>query len=416
MNHPSYQTHMDAQDRNKKPLHDFKKINGLVYFYKPASNTEITSSSTSTSTSTLSPSSQSGSSSIHASPSKSGSVASDGSLSLTDGVTKRKTSSSSSSSGHGKDPSLIIYCAWASALPRHVTKYTDAYKKRFPASAMLLVLTPAWAMVLPRTWHAQLLRPAAVLIKASMTEQERARKMQLPDKVNGDGSDGFDDLLTGSDKSNGMSDDKVTARTNDMLLHLVSNGGMMAANALATSLGHSFPISAVIFDCGPGTTTVHSSANGIFATLPIRWQKFFRGSLIRRFAGRLAWSTLYCIFAVLYTLRLLFRRGNVAAVARTKLNDGTVVPRSARRCYLYCVEDDLVAWRDVESHADDAERKGCGGGGDGVNSSSNGEVKEIERVKFGPGAKHAALSLFDGEKYWRAVERTWRVTYYRKID
>lgn len=358
---------MDSQDRSRKPLHDFKKINEHIYFYKPTV------------------------SSVNGSLSRSEPV-SHGFLS--NGITNRKASRK------GKDPSLIVYCAWASALPRHVTKYTDVYKKRFPTSAILLILSPAWVMVLPRTWHAQLLRPAAALIKASITEQERISNKQLLDRVDVDESGADNDSTTNNNQSNGNGHLKTPAETNDMLLHVVSNGGVMAANALAASLGHSFPIFAVIFDCAPGTTTVHSSTNGIFATLPIRWQSFFKGSLIRRFIGRLTWLTLYSIFTVLYTLRLLFRLGNIATIARVKLNDGTVVPKSAKRCYLYCVEDELVAWKDVESHADDAERKGCG--------RSDWGATRIERVKFGPGAKHAALSLFDGEKYWQAVERTWR--------
>ena len=93
-------------------------------------------------------------------------------------------------------------------------------------------------------------------------------------------------------------------------------------------------------------------------------------------------------------------------MVREKLNDGTVLPKDARRCYLYGVEDELVAWKDVERHADDAETKGCGGYG--IDSAGRGRAIGIRRVKFGPGAKHAALSLSDGERYWKAVERTWR--------
>ena len=391
---------MGNQGACREPLHEFEKVNNFVYSYKPSERAEEVVSS---------------SSSLSAV-----SIATAEPLQLqsnTNGILDHSVMSRRSLS-KTRDPSMIIYCAWAGALPRHVTKYTNEYKRRFPTSVILVILSPAWTLIIPRARHARLLMPAAALIKSAIKEQGSVADkcsafMVTQDKT----EDMCSDVTAGSNKHS-ITDRPIIKGGNNMLLHIVSNGGAMASVALAMSLGRTFPVSAVILDCAPGTAAVLSSTNGIFATLPASWLKIFKGSLIRRMLGRLVWSTLFCCFAVLYTLRSLFRRGDVSFMTRERLNDGSVVPKDARRCYLYSIGDDLVAWKDVEKHADDAERRGCGGSGragergddDGdadPDDTNFGRGTGIERVKFGPGAKHVALSLFDGERYWKAVERTW---------
>lgn len=37
------------------------------------------------------------------------------------------------------EPDLIVFCSWMSAQPKHMAKYVDGYRERFPHTSILLV-------------------------------------------------------------------------------------------------------------------------------------------------------------------------------------------------------------------------------------------------------------------------------------
>lgn len=37
------------------------------------------------------------------------------------------------------EPDLIVFCAWMSAQPKHIAKYTAGYMERFPHTSILLI-------------------------------------------------------------------------------------------------------------------------------------------------------------------------------------------------------------------------------------------------------------------------------------
>ena len=72
------------------------------------------------------------------------------------------------------------------------------------------------------------------------------------------------------------------------------------------------------------------------------------------------------------------------------LNKGDLIRREAGRCYIYLKEDEILWWRDVEGHADEAEARGW----------------KVRRERF-EGSRHVAHVRLDEGRYWRIVCEVW---------
>jgi len=84
---------------------------------------------------------------------------------------------------------------------------------------------------------------------------------------------------------------------------------------------------------------------------------------------------------------------NLVEIARRDLNDGKLANLGARRLYIYSEADKLIGWKDVESHAEEAKRKGV----------------QVEMVKV-DGSAHVQHMGKQGESwefYWKKVRETW---------
>jgi len=75
---------------------------------------------------------------------------------------------------------------------------------------------------------------------------------------------------------------------------------------------------------------------------------------------------------------------------RRSLIDESLFALDVPRCYLYSKGDDMVRWRDIEAHADDATGRGC----------------EVEKVRF-EGSKHVSHMIVNPDRYSSAIERAW---------
>ena len=72
------------------------------------------------------------------------------------------------------------------------------------------------------------------------------------------------------------------------------------------------------------------------------------------------------------------------------LNDVERCRQEKRRLYCYGTADDMVSWRDVEYHANQAESRGlC-----------------VRREKF-EDDRHVTQIRVDADRYWGAVKETW---------
>jgi hypothetical protein len=243
-------------------------------------------------------------------------------------------------------PSLIVLCTWMSAHRKHISKYTAQYRQRYP-SAELLVIESSIADIVYRT---------------NKSQQDRIRLAR--------------DILTShltATPSNNQQNPRV-------LLHVFSNGGAQAAVQLATSLPTTHrpkAFSAIIFDSCPGEATYARSHQAMSHSLP--------KTLPARILGPLLIHLTLCLF---YLAIFVCRFESVLTRSRKCLNDPEMFGTQVPRLYVFSKADELVPWRDVESHAEDAGRKGYG---------------EVRRVLFEDSA-HCAHAMAHREEYWGAVE------------
>jgi hypothetical protein len=90
-------------------------------------------------------------------------------------------------------------------------------------------------------------------------------------------------------------------------------------------------------------------------------------------------------------VRKLLRVPDPVTVARAAINDRSLVqaanPKGVlSRCYMYSDADELVNWRDVESHADASEARGW-----------------VVRRELFKGAPHVSHMKVEPERYWGIV-------------
>lgn len=177
-----------------------------------------------------------------------------------------------------------------------------------------------------------------------------------------------------------------------ILLHLFSNGGAKIATHLALLYRQRtqtpLPIDALILDSCPGSATTISA--GVRASMSA-YPPVFAGvlsKLTRFLVTGLAWMTMILWFLAV-KIRLMGHRGKgPVTVLRRLLNDPTIVPLHCVRTYVYSVADKLVDWRDVEAHAEEAERSGW----------------KVMRIRF-EDSPHVAHMMVDPARYWKAVVR-----------
>jgi hypothetical protein len=79
-------------------------------------------------------------------------------------------------------------------------------------------------------------------------------------------------------------------------------------------------------------------------------------------------------------------------MSRRVLNDKNLLSTDQERgrLYIYSVADVVIAWEDVEKHANEAEERG----------------ERVEREKW-VDTEHLAHMPDDGQRYWGAVRRIW---------
>jgi hypothetical protein len=70
------------------------------------------------------------------------------------------------------------------------------------------------------------------------------------------------------------------------------------------------------------------------------------------------------------------------------MNDPMLVRPKAERCYIYAEQDELVAWRDIEEHAHEAEKEGW--------------VVSTEKFER---SGHVGHMRADPQRYWNTVAR-----------
>lgn len=274
-----------------------------------------------------------------------------------------KPESNDTIGGSGKDaPELVILCSWLYALPKHIAKYTAAYRRVYPTSPILLLKQDGPDLMWrPNSWQMENMRPAIDAISAV--------------------------------KSRGT--------TPQVLLHVFSNGGAFTACQLADAVKlnsakggtiQSLPITALVIDSAPSLPSFSKGrvalSQGLPSSLP---------GPVRSVGGLVLWSSMISLSLV---SRIMGAEGTMVGMRR-KLNDpsGAFVRNDLTRVYIYSETDELVPWQQVEAHAQEAKTVYD----EQFPGSSN---KRVHLQKF-EGSKHVAHAVVDAERYWKVVQDLW---------
>lgn len=244
-------------------------------------------------------------------------------------------------------PKLIILSMWMTAHPHNIFKYVSGYQDLYPTSRIIVIRSSSgdWLWRSTNT-RCRRVDPAVSAILAFCT----ATKKSDP----------------------------------EILLHLFSNGGSHQSTALLTAYGKtmssSLPPHVKILDSCPGRGTFAESLKSLSAPLP-RIQPL-RAILV---------GILYVLLGIYCLVCIVLGMPDAIERVRQILNDRELFENETRRCYIYSDADDMVSWRDIEAHAEDARQKGF--------------VVQTEKFQ---GSAHCQHIRVEGGKYWGIVNDVWR--------
>ncbi|KAL4802755.1 hypothetical protein BDV18DRAFT_146509 [Aspergillus unguis] len=253
-----------------------------------------------------------------------------------------------SSISTGDHPQTIVIATWMNAFSRSISKYVAGYRQLAPQTRIILIRTSSSEFVFRPTKRAQYARlaPAVKALQALGTEEP-------------------------------------------VFIHMFSNGGVFAVThlleAYQQATGHSLRVSSTVIDSAPGTATLSATIKAFSYILPKSW-------LPRLFGKLLICAYLTSVFVFGKVFGKLFGVRNAVDVARKAINDGRMMRgldklTYPRRCYIYSDTDELVDYKDIETHASDAESKGF----------------IVRREKF-VGSEHVAHMRADPQRYWNTVK------------
>lgn len=211
---------------------------------------------------------------------------------------------------HGTGPEMIILCTWFRALPKHVAKYIDAHRQRYPQAQILLIESTVGDMMY------------------TSYSVQRDRLSSVVDIVKG-----------------------IATANHEILLHVFSNGGSNTAVQLAeawhSSQSSPFPATSMVLDSCPGSPSLKLAADAVVSSSPKNshwWVIIF------------AWTVVVPFVA----FPSLLGGPNVVALLRQRLNEARLFSTSTRRVYICSSTDLMVPKEDVVSHYESARSVGYG--------------------------------------------------------
>lgn len=266
-------------------------------------------------------------------------------------------------------PDLVIICSWLYALPKHISKYTNAYQRLYPTTPILLLKQDGPDLMWrPNAWQMKNLKPATELIKVAESGLDRHLRVMMHVFSNG-----------GSFTACQLADAYALSARSES-----NEGGWLAGPVTL------LPVTALVIDSAPSIPDMRRGfiafSQGMPSSLP---------GPVRAVGGAVLFSFMV---SVSMASRLVGVEGVITSMRR-KLNHGAFMAGGVRRVYIYSESDQLVPWQHVEMHAEEARNvldKRAGGSGE-------------ERVKLEKfvGSRHVSHIMIDAERYWRIVKTLW---------
>ncbi|KAH8664631.1 hypothetical protein BX600DRAFT_437165 [Xylariales sp. PMI_506] len=296
------------------------------------------------------------------------------------------------------DPPLFVLCTWVAAHPKHIAKYTAAYRQRFPRSSVLVIQSFPMDVIARWTDHVGLeqFAPARDIVlqhldaaaATSNTTSSAASALRMP------------------------------------VLHVVSNGGAQSASYLLRALREARPLVAT----PSTTTTADPTGTSTTSPYPSPSAPYFFGSVIIDSAPSrggyldvanaaatslgVSGSTLgsAAVYgALLPTLAVpnALGLGNFVSRAADALRDPILVAPATPRLYAYSRADAMIPWRDAQAHAAEtrasAEKAAAAAVAVvGEEGAAGGVVVVVEEMVFEKTA-HCTHATEEPERYWKGV-------------
>ncbi|GJD04256.1 Paxu protein [Colletotrichum higginsianum IMI 349063] len=259
-------------------------------------------------------------------------------------------------------PRVVVIYSWGDAVPKHVAKYADGFRKLFPHARQIAVLAP--------------------ILKALGQDLEtRANNMKPVIDL------AYPDVNTSATTTTTTAPDEDA-----VLLHVMSNtGGINYAGTLYAyqqKYGRPMPHRLSSYDSTPGSVVL-TRAN------LRRWSL----AMTLGTAGWFPWpfAVTQCIMAVFLLLNQAFEylvgRESAPVFSVKAIGDPKYVSKGSRKLYLYSKEDPLIGWEDIEANM--AESKGRGYAYNSVMFEGTGHVGHMR--------------VFP-DQYWGAIAAAWRET------
>lgn len=246
-------------------------------------------------------------------------------------------------------PSLIVFCTFMGAPLKIVDKYAAGYRKLFPNSSILLILSN-----LSDTFCFDVL------------QADRSKKA----------SNTILDVKAAADSA--------STSPGPFVLHAMSNGGTTAAARIAKHLhdtGHPNTIfSYTIADSAPSHPKLSTGVEAITMQIPIK------SPLLRKLGY---WALYVTLGLTMFICCDIFRQEDMVRKLRRRWNDAQLFSPQAPRLYLFSKNDALIPYEDVKDHAQDAKQKGW---------------KNVREELFEK-APHCGLILENAGRYWGAIKR-----------
>jgi len=245
---------------------------------------------------------------------------------------------------------LVIICAWANALPKHIAKYTTAYQHLMPY-ARILVLESAMGDLIYRSHASQRASLQSALDVVAATQKHS------------------NDITTSH-----------LAKTHGIFLHIFSNGGINAAVQLTSAMQDrgAPPLRprAMLIDSAPsrGNDTYAQFMGAMRATIPANLHL-------------LAWPILVLVYAYFWTMQACGMELTMVANARRLLDIEELVPQTTPVGFVYSEMDQVVAADDVRWYASKVKQQ-------------QNRKKVLEWCADG---KHVGHMAKDPVRYWTLV-------------
>ncbi|KAK3396802.1 hypothetical protein B0T20DRAFT_414532 [Sordaria brevicollis] len=284
-------------------------------------------------------------------------------------TTSTNSPSPFNSNGQRPPPRLILLLSWMGAHDPHIAKYITPYLTLYPSTPILLIKSEMKHIFRPQTALPEMEVAVPVLREVFGAEMLQSGSSSFG-SIHEDSST---TALTSPPPNNNIAN-RGEDQDPTLLIHLFSNGGssqLLSLHHFLLPLSLRLPPHLTIFDSAPGQLAYLPSYTALShvllprpSSLPFPLWLFSPSTLRRLVISPLIhlWVSLLCTLNFFSRFPGLKRLQSPLVRLAKEQNDTSPnkgrAEREKGRMYIYSEGDELVRWRDVEGHMEEARREG----------------------------------------------------------